>query len=290
MISIFLLSAAVFAADSIRPAQTGDLAHGPVTGILVEDQTLRVIEGLPGAMRLSEPVEPPASTLRMWAAPRHQWVLVEQANGRLSAWEWRTGRLTSIAATGATRHAFSPSGHDLALAYEDELVLITGLPATPRVTLRRTLPFPPAVIAVSDGADQAALIDAEGAVYAANGERMANGVTALAFVPGTLDISVLDASRGELRLVRAAGEQILATGLEGASALWAGRDKFVVLGSAGVLWRITRESVSTEEMDPGSAVQETQFEGTLVVTGGEPQLYVWPYAAQRVYRLEGERR
>jgi hypothetical protein len=270
-----LLSGCGIAVAALVSAQASGIS-GPVSGYVTDGrgQSLRPIEGLPGAARLGAPLSLPFPILMAAVASQQDYALVVDAtaDGRpMLARGLRSGTPQVSAIDGvlpASRMTLAISAGVAAIysASSGKLQFITGLPDAPQALDAVDLAAAEGGISAFalDAAGQNALLAAgDGSLYRASRNGAAGltwiarvpGATSVAFLPGgddavlgssaTGDVTLLHALSGALsvRTVGGAGN-----GITSARAVHAisEREVVVVDGAAGGLAAIDLESGSTE--------------------------------------------
>jgi hypothetical protein len=135
-ISSWFVCGLALAATTILSAQQGTLT-GPIAGFVYDNsaQSLRPINGVPGASLLGDSVNfgMPVSTL--WVAPRQDSAIVVGVDQSLHLFLLNNGTPSEVSLGGFSvlpeRVIFSPSGTSVALIASGSAHLLTGLPNAP---------------------------------------------------------------------------------------------------------------------------------------------------------------
>jgi hypothetical protein len=205
-------------------ANDGGGVGGPISGFVLDGRanSLRAIEGLPGAARLGAPVRLPFAVAAAAVAFRLDYALVIPASGQprvLLARGLRSGTPETLLLNGAiepTSIAIASSGATAALHSRPthQLQFIVGLPDAPRA-------LEPVDTRALDGESVALAIDADGSaalLAAADGQIFRGGLgsatlTRIASLRGTASLSMLPDRDAAVALSAESGEIVLLDGL-----------------------------------------------------------------------------
>jgi len=263
-----LLSMPIFAAE----ANTVD---SPMMGYVVRPEVpeLRAMLGIPGAARFSDPLPLPEGTTAAEVAPGHAWVLVVRAAdavaylpGSQSVVELPTGGGVPAA------WAFSPTGSRLALSYPDRgaVVLLSGLPSTPKLEATLTIA---AFDAFAAGDNGAFVYRTGNRMFTGDGHFLyeSESLGPLAFEPGSDSVLVFDGSNSSLMEVgvTSASRRVVATGLAFTpKSLFAGRDRIYAGSSAAgtvALIEYADGSIASQSVNV-SRIVPSGIAGTMLVS------------------------
>jgi hypothetical protein len=235
----------------------------PVLGFAVcaDPLEVRVVEGVPGAANLSEPLELPEGTRRVLAAPGQRWLLVDRGAGTPLAWIPGQTQVELPGLEGGwDLAAISPSGQELALyrAEGRKLAVYRGLPTRPELARAGEMAGWPddleslaladgaAALGGRSGAGRAVWLDAEKgtALPLLESERVGE----VAFLRGESRLAAIDAARqrivilgdpsagGETRTVLGPGD-----GLQAPERLVSRESRVLQVGEANQVWTVTLE-------------------------------------------------
>jgi len=249
---------------------------GPVTGYVMDGrgQSLRPIEGVPGAARVGAPISFTFPVNMAAVAAQQDYALVLDASGDgrpMLALGLRSGTPQMRSIEGvipASQMVLSASGAVAAIysAADARLQFITGLPDSPQALDAVEVAAPDgAVKALAlDAAGQTALVVAgDGSIYRALSQR-GSGFTWIARVPGASSVGFLPNGDDAVVGSSSTGEVLLLHGLSGALSIrtvagaangitsvrairaLSNREVAVVDAAAGGLAAVDLESGSTE--------------------------------------------
>lgn len=132
------------AGAAMLPAQTGTVG-GPVSGYVFDarGQSLRVLQGIPGAALVGGPVDLGVAVNAAWVSPKLDSALIVAADGTPRIFRLDAGQAAPIQAEGLVapeRAVYSPSGTALALITPGSVRIYKGLPSSPTVAGTIELP------------------------------------------------------------------------------------------------------------------------------------------------------
>jgi hypothetical protein len=215
------------AAASPALANDGGGVGGPISGFVLDGRanSLRAIEGLPGAARLGAPMRLPFAVAIATISFRQDYALVIPAGQSrvMVARGLRSGAPEILPLAGAvepTAIVIATTG-SVALLHSrvsHQLQFVVGLPTEPRA-------LTPIDSSMLDGDGVAFAIDAEGSsalIAAADGQiyratRAAGPLTSIARLRGALSLSILPDRDGAVVLSAESAEVVLLEGLAGGS-------------------------------------------------------------------------
>ena len=239
----------------------GQDVGAPVAGYVaaVSPPEVRAIFGIPGAARLGDPLPLPGGIAKIRLAPGQLYALAEQASGEpmavLPLNATKPGSLAAIVGAFAQADlvAFSPSGGTAALysAAAGSVQVLAGLPQAAVVARKIALAAQPAALAISDDAAVVAIADASGAISLADAPpRFLYSVgqaAALAFVPGSRDLVVVDRAKNQVTLLQNVTGGVSAKALGTVDQPSAG----VVVGRSVIVSSAANTRISTIDLDSG---------------------------------------
>jgi hypothetical protein len=224
----------VFLGVAVSPAFGADGGiGGPVSGFIADarGQSIRAIEGLPGAARLGAAVRLPFGVVSAAVASRGDFALALPAQGgpaalvralRADAPEtvFLDGTIAAstvlLARTGAAAALYSATGR--------QLQFVTGLPAAPRV-LDPVEGVEAIAVALDDSGSTALIASPDGQIFAATAGASTlraigrlSGVSALAMLPGRDAAVAASAETGDVILIEGLGGAGAIRTLAGASS------------------------------------------------------------------------
>jgi len=252
------------AALALCVAARGQDVGAPVTGYVtaVSPPAVRTILGIPGAARLGDALPLPSGIAKVRLAPGQFYALAEQTGGNPMAVvpvnATGPGALAPIVGAFAQADlvAFSPTGSAAVLcsAAAGSVQVLAGLPQAAVVAREIPLAAQPVALAISDDAAVVAVADASGAISLADPPpRFLYSVAqaaALAFVPGSRDLVVVDGVGSQVTLLQnvtgALSTKVLGAIDQPSAAVVAGRS--VIVASAA------NARISTIDLDSGDLV------------------------------------
>jgi hypothetical protein len=238
----------LIAALALCLAARGQDVGTPVAGYVatLSPPGLRPIFGIPGAARLGDPLPLPNGIAKIRVAPGQLYALAEQASGDPMAVLPLNGTAAgALAAIGgafaqADLVAFSPSGSAAVLysAAAGTVQVLAGLPQAAVVAREVALASQPVALAISDDAAALVMADASGAIWLVDAPPQflyaVAQTAALAFVPGSRDMVVVDGGGNQVTLLQnvtgALTAKVLGTVNQPSAAVVAGQS--VVVASA----------------------------------------------------------
>jgi hypothetical protein len=267
---------------AVQKASAVNSVDAPSLGYAVSPAgpQLRVILGVPGSARFSDPIPLPDTALAVDLPPGQRWALVT-TDADLLVFNPATGQATPLASGVPDSYAFSPSGKRLGIYLKTagKIAIYKGLPDSP--ILESTTEI--------GSFDSLAVGDAAGFVYSSAGRVYFNpgndadqflyesaSLGPVVFESGASAIVLFDGANASLVEVAVSGgsTRIVATGFGAPDRLFAWTDR-VAAGSSsqGTLWMIDSATgtIAMPQSVPVSRIVPTQLAGTFLLSFDDGQ-------------------